>query len=53
VIRTEFGRRAKQLLQEAGADVLYRESPIDHAIDPRFVLELRAWLTDVVGAAVH
>jgi phospholipase/carboxylesterase len=53
VIRTEFGRRAKQLLEEAGADVLYRESPIDHAIDPRFVLELRAWLTDVVGAAVH
>jgi phospholipase/carboxylesterase len=53
VIRVEFGRRAKRSLEEAGADVLYRESPLGHAIDPRFVLELRAWIADVVGAAVH
>jgi len=53
VIRIEFGHRAKQLLEEAGANVLYRESPLGHGIDPRFVLELRAWVTDVVGAAVH
>jgi phospholipase/carboxylesterase len=53
VIHVEFGRRAKQLLEEAGADVIYRESPIGHALDPSFVLELRAWVTDVVGAAVH
>jgi phospholipase/carboxylesterase len=53
VIRVDFGRRAKALLEEAGADVVYRESPLPHAIDPRFVLELRAWLTDVVGVGVH
>ena len=29
---------------EAGADVLYRESPMQHAIDPRLVAELRPWL---------
>ena len=28
----------------AGAEVLYRESPLDHAIDPAFVRELRSWL---------
>jgi phospholipase/carboxylesterase len=53
VIRVEFGRRAKQLLEEAGADVVYRESQMAHGIDPRFVLELRAWVLDVVGATVH
>jgi phospholipase/carboxylesterase len=53
VIRVEFGRHAKQRLEEAGADVIYRESPIGHGIDPSFVLELRAWVTDAVGAAVH
>jgi phospholipase/carboxylesterase len=44
VIGVEWGRRAKERLEQAGADVLYRESPIDHAIDPRFLLELRDWL---------
>jgi phospholipase/carboxylesterase len=53
VIDVGFGRRAKQLLEDAGADVLYRESPMAHSIDPRFLLELRAWITEVVGAAVH
>ena len=53
VIRVDFGRRAKALLEEAGADVEYRESPLPHAIDPRFVLELRPWLLDVLGVAVH
>jgi phospholipase/carboxylesterase len=53
VISVDFGRQAKSVLEEAGADVVYRESPMGHSIDPRFVLELRAWVTDVVGAAVH
>jgi hypothetical protein len=33
--------------------VLYRESPLGHSIDPRFIAELRVWISDVVGAAVH
>jgi phospholipase/carboxylesterase len=53
VIRVDFGRAARRTLEEAGADVLYHESAMPHAIDPRFALELRAWLPDVVGAAVH
>ena len=47
VIRVEWGRRAKALLEDAGADVLYRESPLPHAIDPRFLDELAPWLEGV------
>jgi phospholipase/carboxylesterase len=42
VIPVEFGRRARDVLEGAGADVWYRESPIEHAIDPQVVGELRA-----------
>ena len=44
VIGVEWGRRARDLLTEAGADVLYREYPLPHAIDPRFLEEVRTWL---------
>jgi phospholipase/carboxylesterase len=44
VIPIEFGHRSLARLREAGAEVLYRESPIDHAIDSAFVAELRPWL---------
>jgi phospholipase/carboxylesterase len=44
VIPVEFGRRAKQLLEDAGADVTYRESPLPHAIDPRYAAELADWV---------
>ncbi len=42
VISVEFARQAKATLEAAGADVLYRESPIDHTIDPQSVAEFRA-----------
>jgi phospholipase/carboxylesterase len=42
VIPVEFGRQARDLLEAACADVWYRESPIEHSIDPQVVLELRA-----------
>jgi phospholipase/carboxylesterase len=51
VISVEFGRRARTILEEAGADVLYRESPIPHTIDPVYLDELRGWVTDRVGTA--
>jgi hypothetical protein len=39
------------LLEEAGADVLYRESRLlPHAIDPRLLLELRPWLDATLAA---
>jgi phospholipase/carboxylesterase len=52
VIPVELGRAAQERLTEAGAAVLWRESPVDHSIDPRFVVdELRPWLSSAIGAA--
>jgi phospholipase/carboxylesterase len=44
VIGVEWGRRARALLQGAGAEVLYRETPMFHQIDPEFVREIADWL---------
>jgi phospholipase/carboxylesterase len=46
VIGVEWGRRARDQLTQAGANVLYREYPLPHAIDPRFLAELRPWLAE-------
>jgi phospholipase/carboxylesterase len=51
IIPVEFGRRARKLLEEAGASVLYREYPVAHAIDPSFLLELRGWMSRAAAAA--
>lgn len=45
IIGVEWGRRARQLLEEAGAELVYREYPLPHAIDPRFLAELVPWLS--------
>ena len=50
IIGVEWGRRAKELLESAGADVLYREYPLPHTVDPRFLAELRPWLERAVPA---
>jgi phospholipase/carboxylesterase len=44
IIPVELGRRARDRLVAAGAAVLYRESPMGHAIDPGFVSDLRPFL---------
>ena len=44
IISVEYGRTAKRVLEDAGAEPLYREYPIDHTIDPSFLLEACAWL---------
>jgi len=44
VIGVEWGRRARTLLEEAGAEVLYRETPMFHQIDPEFVGEVARWI---------
>jgi phospholipase/carboxylesterase len=44
VIPVELAHRSVAQLEAAGAEVLYRESPIDHAIDPAFVAELVPWI---------
>jgi phospholipase/carboxylesterase len=51
VISVEWSRRAKATLEEAGGEVLYRESPIPHSIDPSFLPELQRWLETVLTAA--
>jgi phospholipase/carboxylesterase len=48
VISVEWSREARGVLECAGADVLYRESPMPHTIDPRVVPEL----TDFVRRCV-
>jgi phospholipase/carboxylesterase len=51
IIPVELGRAARQRLEAAGLDVLYRESPMGHTIDPAFMDELRPWVRGAVGAA--
>jgi len=48
VIPVEFGREARARLEQAGARVLYRESPMFHAIDPLFLRTLQGWLHEVI-----
>jgi phospholipase/carboxylesterase len=48
IIPAQFGRAAAERVRAAGADLLYREYPLPHTIDPRFLPELR----DFVGRAV-
>jgi phospholipase/carboxylesterase len=45
VIGVEFGREARDRLEQAGADVTYRESPMAHTIDPGFLADLRNWVS--------
>jgi len=52
VIGVEWGRRARETLEEAGFTVLYRESPLPHTIDPRFLVELAPWLASTLGLQI-
>lgn len=50
VISVEWSRQARDLLEEAGAEPAYRESPqMGHSIDPGSLEDLRAWLGSVLG----
>jgi predicted esterase len=51
VIGVEWGRRAKETLKRAGADVVYKESPLPHAVDPSFLQRLQPWVRDAVAAS--
>ena len=44
VIGVEWGRRARAQLEAAGAEVLYRETPMFHQIDPDFIREVSEWI---------
>jgi phospholipase/carboxylesterase len=52
VISVEWGRQARRILEDAGAQVLYHESPhLGHGIDPYFLEALVPWICEVVEAA--
>jgi phospholipase/carboxylesterase len=51
VIPVDLGRGARTLLAAAGADVLYRESPVGHWIDPALLPELRELTAAATGVA--
>ena len=51
MIPVEFGRTAATRCSPRAAKPLYREYPLRHTLDPRFLLEVRDWLApaDLVG----
>jgi phospholipase/carboxylesterase len=53
IIPVAWGRQAHERLSAAGADVLYRESPMAHAVDPRELPTFAQWIgrTLVSGAS--
>ena len=51
VIPVDFARRARTVLEEAGAEPLYRELPIEHWIDPAVLPELRQQVVEAVRSA--
>jgi phospholipase/carboxylesterase len=44
VIEVALGRSARERLERAGAEVLWRESPVPHALDPEFLPELEGFV---------
>jgi phospholipase/carboxylesterase len=48
VIGVEWGREAREMLEGAGAEVLYRETPMYHQLDPALVGEVSRWLERVI-----
>jgi phospholipase/carboxylesterase len=52
MIEVDWGRRARAQLESAGADVLYRETPMFHQVDPDFVREISRWLRERVPPKV-
>jgi phospholipase/carboxylesterase len=51
VIDVGFGRAARDLLTDAGADVTWRETPMGHAVDPAYLGELPGWVERVLPRA--
>jgi len=46
VIPIRFGRRAKTILMERGADLTYREYPIGHTVSEESIGDIARWLTE-------
>jgi phospholipase/carboxylesterase len=48
VIPVDFSREARSVMEEAGADVLYREAPLPHTIDPAIIPDLQAFVAAAI-----
>lgn len=48
VIGVDWGRDARDRLTAAGADVLYRESPVPHRLDPRELPTFTDWVSATI-----
>jgi phospholipase/carboxylesterase len=48
IIEISFGREAKERLEAAGADVTWRESPVEHVVDPDYYGELREFVARAI-----
>ncbi len=52
VISVEWGRDARRRLEEAGADLVYLETPgMGHTIDPELLRRLPGWISETIGLA--
>ena len=49
IIEVGWGRKAKEVLDGAGAAVRYRESPMPHTIDPDWVAELTGFVQEALA----
>jgi phospholipase/carboxylesterase len=49
IIEVGFGREAKERLERAGANVVWRESPIQHTIDPDYLADLQEFVARATG----
>jgi phospholipase/carboxylesterase len=49
IIEVGFGREAKERLEQAGAEVMWRESPVEHTVDRDYLGELRRWVKQVTS----
>jgi phospholipase/carboxylesterase len=48
VIPVGFGRKARDLLEEGGLQVIYREARVQHSIDFALIPEIRDWVASVI-----
>ena len=49
IIPVAFGRRARDELVEGQLEVTYRETRVQHQIDPELIPEMQAWLLACTG----
>jgi phospholipase/carboxylesterase len=52
IIPVGFGRRSRDLMEEAGIMVTYRETRVQHSTDPELYSEMARWVADVVAAGI-